>query len=296
MDVRLLQTFSTLADTLSFSRTAELLYLSHSTVSKHIAALENELGVPLLKRNTRSVELTRAGASCVREIRYALDHIDEAKHTARVISAEGEKPIFTAGYDEVADGMTPVFSVMANGLIRFQREHENVIVRPIKMSRANLYSALMEGLIDVSFTVEEASSGLFDELEYFEIFHDIQVLVMPKEDGVEYAVKNLDALAKRYPVAFVSSHNQVYPNVVILFSLLGIQPDIQLCDSLLSILYKVIFNKGMTVLPKRVYESLHIPDITAVDMPVRMGLTAARKKGNTSPLFDDLLASFSAPE
>lgn len=58
MNIESLSEFAYLADTLSFRRTAEHFYVSRSVISRHLAALEDALGVVLLERNARGVELT----------------------------------------------------------------------------------------------------------------------------------------------------------------------------------------------------------------------------------------------
>ena len=59
-DKRLL-VFTTLARTLSFGETAHLLGISQPAVSKHIAALEAEIGAALFVRYGRTVTLTDKG-------------------------------------------------------------------------------------------------------------------------------------------------------------------------------------------------------------------------------------------
>lgn len=59
-----IQCFLTLADTLSFTKTAKLLFMTQQSVSKHIARLEEELGFPLFVRNHHYVGLTPAGERC----------------------------------------------------------------------------------------------------------------------------------------------------------------------------------------------------------------------------------------
>ena len=59
-DKRLL-VFTTLARTLSFGETARLLGISQPAVSKHVAALEAEIGAALFVRYGRSVTLTEKG-------------------------------------------------------------------------------------------------------------------------------------------------------------------------------------------------------------------------------------------
>jgi DNA-binding transcriptional LysR family regulator len=61
MDLRRLEIFAKVAELGSFSRAAEALFLTQPTVSEHIRALEDELGVQLLDRLGRGAMPTRAG-------------------------------------------------------------------------------------------------------------------------------------------------------------------------------------------------------------------------------------------
>ena len=67
LDLDHVQEFIVLADNMSFVRAAERLFISQSTLSRHISALEVQLGVQLIERNTRTVYLTEAGIALYRE-------------------------------------------------------------------------------------------------------------------------------------------------------------------------------------------------------------------------------------
>jgi DNA-binding transcriptional LysR family regulator len=60
MDTRYISEFVSLAETLSYSRTAHDLHLSQSSLSRHIQMMEKELG-PLFIRSTRRIELSPGG-------------------------------------------------------------------------------------------------------------------------------------------------------------------------------------------------------------------------------------------
>ena len=61
MDLRRLEVFAKVAELGSFSRAAQALFLTQPTVSEHVRALEDELGVPLLDRLGRGATPTPAG-------------------------------------------------------------------------------------------------------------------------------------------------------------------------------------------------------------------------------------------
>lgn len=73
---RRLRSFVALADTRHFGRAAEWSHISQQALSKQIAALEQELGVRLVERTTRSVVLTSAGEQFATTCRLVLETFD----------------------------------------------------------------------------------------------------------------------------------------------------------------------------------------------------------------------------
>lgn len=61
LDVRRLQIFAAVAQYGSFTAAGEALFMSHSAVSQQMARLEREVGMPLVRRRPRGVELTGSG-------------------------------------------------------------------------------------------------------------------------------------------------------------------------------------------------------------------------------------------
>lgn len=73
MDIRLLDEFVVLATRLNYHAAAEELFMNQSTLSRHIALLENELGIALFARSTRHVELTDAGRAILDDVKNITD-------------------------------------------------------------------------------------------------------------------------------------------------------------------------------------------------------------------------------
>ena len=61
MELSQLRTFVAVADARSFTKAARQLFVSHSTVSRAVTALENELGVCLIERDNKVFGLTEKG-------------------------------------------------------------------------------------------------------------------------------------------------------------------------------------------------------------------------------------------
>ena len=61
MELSQLRIFAAVAETGSFTKAAKKLYVSHSTTSRGIAALEEELGTALFERDNKIFGLTEAG-------------------------------------------------------------------------------------------------------------------------------------------------------------------------------------------------------------------------------------------
>ena len=78
-----MRVFNKVADRGSFARAADELELSRAAASGHVAALEKHLGVRLLHRTTRRVNLTAEGTEFLQRSRRILDDLRDAEETLR---------------------------------------------------------------------------------------------------------------------------------------------------------------------------------------------------------------------
>jgi DNA-binding transcriptional LysR family regulator len=87
MELRHLRYFVAVAEQRHFGRAAERLHMAQPPLSQQIRQLESELGVTLLTRTTRRVDLTPAGAAYLDHARAILAAVDEAGEVASRIAA-----------------------------------------------------------------------------------------------------------------------------------------------------------------------------------------------------------------
>lgn len=108
MEIQILRDFIVLTECRNFTRAAEKLHLTQPTLSKHIAAMEKELGCTLLDRSRRMVELTKEGellAAAAIQIVEAFDYCQ-----TRISKLVEQRPIRVAGilYDNAVSAITSI--------------------------------------------------------------------------------------------------------------------------------------------------------------------------------------------
>ena len=101
-DLHKLNCFVTVAKTLNFGRAARALNLSQPPLTRHIKALEAELGATLLHRTKRSVRLTDAGAALLPQVEAILQAVARLPDAARAASA-GETGRISIAFVSIVD-------------------------------------------------------------------------------------------------------------------------------------------------------------------------------------------------
>ncbi|MFE2025340.1 LysR family transcriptional regulator [Streptomyces hygroscopicus] len=151
MDQRRLEYFIAVAEELNFTRAAQRLHVTQSTLSAGVKALEAELKVELLSRSTRAVRLTEAGSVFLPEARTAVESLDRARAAVEPL-ATGLRGSLTVG---VLSGLTVVDVPALAG--DFHRRHPQVRLRTETSQRgtAGLLERIKESHVDVAFVGAE---------------------------------------------------------------------------------------------------------------------------------------------
>jgi DNA-binding transcriptional LysR family regulator len=147
MELRHLRYFIAVAEELHFGRAAQRLHISQPPLSMQIRALEEELGLTLLKRTQRHVSLTHAGRSFLQEARQILSRLDQAVMLARR-TARGEVGELVVGFISVAD-----YNVLPLVLREFRRRFPLVNLALRESTTDAQIRDLLAGHIDVGFVL-----------------------------------------------------------------------------------------------------------------------------------------------
>lgn len=142
LDLRLVEYFIAVAEELHFGRAAERLHIAQPSLSQQIRRLEDLVGVALLERNSRRVQLTEAGEELLREGRDLLSRARRATQRTRAAGA----PRATVGfYGSAANQLLP------QALREFAERHPDFAVS-VRELRLGELVALVDGDVDVAFT------------------------------------------------------------------------------------------------------------------------------------------------
>ena len=172
MELRHLRYFIAVAETGSLTEAAERrLHTSQPSLSRQIRDLEDQVGVELLSRSARGVELTAAGKAFIDHARLALSQVDAAVEAARR-AAQPAKQRFALGF---LTGQEMTWLPEAMHILR--DELPNVDVTVSSDYSPDLAEGLARGKLDLAFMRAEPD---FD-LAYQTVSQEPLVVLMPSD-------------------------------------------------------------------------------------------------------------------
>ncbi|KRV88150.1 LysR family transcriptional regulator [Aeromonas veronii] len=145
MELRTLRYFMAVVEKQNFTRAAESLNMAQPPLSQQIRKLEETLGTPLLRRLTRSVELTEAGESLYRDAAQILALADAAKLKVKRI-ARGEQGALRIGFA----GSTVLHPAVLTLLHDYRERYPEVALSPQEGTMPALVEALRNDRLDAA--------------------------------------------------------------------------------------------------------------------------------------------------
>jgi LysR family transcriptional regulator, transcriptional activator of the cysJI operon len=117
MELRLLRTFTSVAELRHFAKAADACNLSQPAVSHQIALLEEEIGARLFNRTGRRVTLTVAGEVLLEEARHILGAVDRARERMQEVTSGA------VGRIRLGASPTPGLYVLPTLLAQYRTTH-----------------------------------------------------------------------------------------------------------------------------------------------------------------------------
>ena len=143
MDTNYIREFVMLSDCLNFSEAAERLFISQSSLSKHIRALERELGIALFDRTTRSIRLSAAGALYLSYARKIADLCTESEIAIDDLRRRSSTSL------TIAVMQNPQYYNLTKYITGFRQAHPDLSFSMVEADEFGLYDMFQKKIVNI---------------------------------------------------------------------------------------------------------------------------------------------------
>ncbi|MCO8079391.1 DNA-binding transcriptional regulator HcaR [Acinetobacter lwoffii] len=243
MELRHLRYFITVAEELNFSKAALKLYTAQPSLSQQIKDLEEDVGVKLLNRTKRKVELTEEGAVFLEQARLTLAQADKAVAMARQVS-QAKQQMLRIGFVPVAE-----MKIFPYILPNLRVQNPDLKIELLSLNNNEQMRLLKKGDLDLTFTRHNFNS---DEIESQFVIREPLIFLLPKDhplakyeripakalNGIDFIVPSAEqSLTLNQAILDFAKANGIELNIV------------QKADNILFNINSIGMGLGCTILP-----------------------------------------------
>ena len=276
--MRQVRAFVSVAHLKSFTRAAALLHVSQPALTVQIRKLEESLGIRLLDRNSRTVDITRVGRELLPVFQRVLHELDSVIMDTKALATQQHGVVRIAALPSFAAGLLPPI------ISRFRRSHPRMsfVVRDMIASRVN--AGVRSEEVDIGITGGELSDP---DLEILHLTHDQMHVVFPVRHPLQRKRKiTLEDLAE-LPLVLMDTDTSVRAIVDRAFVAAGRLP-IPACEAIymMTAVGMVKAGLGVAVLPASAKEVRAEPSLKSReinDPAFARPIAVIKKRNRTLP-------------
>ncbi|MBU9266598.1 MULTISPECIES: LysR family transcriptional regulator [Burkholderia] len=197
MELRHLRCFLAVAEELHFARAAQRLHIEQSPLSRAIKELEEELGVLLFARTTRSTRLTGAGKLLLEHVPRVFTALQQARDSVNAAANGFHSQLRVA----LSDGIPS--SRFSSFLALCREEEPEIEIRLFEVSLAQQIKGLHDDLYDVGFArSDEVGDGIIAEA----VWNDPLMVALPSRHPLLTHKRIPLEEMLRYPLVLADPH------------------------------------------------------------------------------------------
>lgn len=185
MDFKQIEAFINVVRYKSFSKAADATFFTQPTISTHISNLEKELGVKLLDRKGRTVDMTPRGAIFYK---FAVEMVNAR---SQAIDALGNSSDQIEGILEVQTSSIPGLVFVPEILTGFRNLYNNTRFYVALSDTDTVVDNIMNRRGEIGFVGHDVASS---SLETHKLFKDKEVLLAPKSFGLPDRISLKEAI------------------------------------------------------------------------------------------------------
>lgn len=277
-----LRLFLVLADTLSFSKTAEKMCMTQPSLSKAIRELEENLGLPLFERSTRNVRVTEGGKRLIPLARTIIGEYESGMAKLTSTAEHESLQLKIAAWPSLANALVPELCAILEE--RFRSPHITVLDAP----NSRCIDHVIHYQADLAFA---SIAPNHPDLQYHELMRDRFVVLSGEKwrSKIQQYVKLHDLMTLPVITLTNSSTAWRYMSAAYLNRGIEYQPKMQL-EQISSVIGLVQAGVGVAVLPYLgVFQAVGMSGVQIseiVDGPLRSIGIINRRIGKPTGLAD----------
>ena len=188
MDFKQIEAFVNVVRYKSFSKAADATFFTQPTISTHIRNLEKELGVKLLDRKSRAVEMTPQGAKFYK---YAVEMINARAQAFDALDNSSDR---VEGILEIQSSSIPAVTFLPDLLAGFRMEHSGIQYYVSSSDTQTVIDNITERRGEIGFIGDEPGGG---GIESVKVFTDKVVMIAPASSDIPDRITMSEAVT--YP-------------------------------------------------------------------------------------------------
>ncbi len=188
MDFKQIEAFVNVVRYKSFSKAADATFFTQPTISTHIRNLEKELGVKLLDRKSRIVEMTPQGSKFYK---YAVEMINARAQAFDALNDNSEN---IGGILEIQTSSIPSVTFLPSLLSGFRMTHPGIQYYVSVSDTQTVIDNITERRGEIGFIGEKINSS---SIECTQVAVDKSVLIAPANYDIPSTINLTDAI--QYP-------------------------------------------------------------------------------------------------
>lgn len=294
------QTFALLAETLSYTETAEKLFTTQSTISKRIAYLEKQLGVQLIDRSKRQIQLTQAAVHLLPTVQQFMASYDQLNQKVSQIKEKQAATISIVGI--------PTTTFYQTGMLmgRFHQQFpQTAFYFSEKDATASIQYEVMTGQAELGVIrqfqpIDE--QALPQDSQFLSVDVDELIVVLPKAHPLAQAKQVTLAQLAQETFFLLGENTGLYETVQFLFKNEKIQPTIHYQGHRVDVILGFVAqNLGVSFMMKKTAQAYGTKGVVFVPFHQRIESSVGffRKKTRLSPAaeqFWQFITSYSEME
>ncbi len=170
MDYKQIEAFINVVRYKSFSKAADAMFFAQPTISTHVQSIEQELGVKLLNRKGRTVEMTKEGRKLYHYAVEMLNIRDQAIDELNRSEGEGRQIL------AIESSSIPATTFLPELLSEYRREKPQIRYFVESSDTQTVVDNIIERYGEIGFVGEKYA---FNNLRYDHVFSDDMVLIAP---------------------------------------------------------------------------------------------------------------------